>query len=255
MKITLKKVERESLHTLNEKEIQQRLYGRYHRDGAAPVKGSSQNLLSPKFETNEPSKSFSFTNWLQNFMNYTQSLFSGFRQKFPWKFAAIITGLLVAVIILFQFLSVWFGKVETASTIPPKVKMALSNDVLKVPTGTRQSATKKIETVTPAPSEVFSAHLVTTNKMNEAQAPKKRYYTVQVCTYERESDAQQLTHELKSLNFPAFYLPLPSLQQRITHYVVFLGKEETYAGANTKLNEFRKTEDFQKFPDSFIRSL
>lgn len=237
MKIFSKKSEVESLHALNEKEIQKRLYGRYHREAMpAGEKPSTNNAARavPELEIPDISRSFSFSNRLKAFPARFQNAFLSFWQKFPWKFSGFLIGFLVAFVILFQVFSSWFGKVKA---VPPASGLNAVNEPapLALPV-------KKVEVSLPRPTI-------------QAQAPRKSYYAVQICTYQREGDARQLTRVLESLNFPAFYLHNLSAQERITFYTVFLGKEETYAAAKARLNEFRKTEASQKFPDSFIRSL
>ena len=85
-----------------------------------------------------------------------------------------------------------------------------------------------------------------------SEASKKAYYAVQICTYQKETDAKALEEELKRSNFSAFSL---RMQGKIPYYVVFIGKDESYAGANEKLKEFRASDQYQKFPDAFIRSI
>ena len=247
MKFTLKKTETGSLHPLNEKEIQKRLYGRYHRDDTTSAADPNCNSTLPKAEIRNTSRpSFSLTVWFANFTGRLQGLFLKFGRKFPWKFSVIVTGSLIVSVVLLQALSAWFGKVRINSQTPsePVVNKLVSASPIK----------KSIEVAAPPSLSAAPAARPAATTVDKG-VQRKRYYAVQVCTYERETDAQQLTNELKGLNFPAFHLRFPSSQQGLTHYVVFLGKEETYATANAKLNEFRKTKDFQRFPDSFIRSI
>ena len=252
-KLLSKKSEREPSRPLNEREIQERLYGRYHRD---TVLVSPDVNIKPPLPQAEPKvkrlntlNTSSFAQSFKTVFTTCRGLVSSFVRKFPWKFAAWVTVSLVVVIISFQFVSLWFAKIKS---IPKAPKVSVQNEPV-VPVAVKVDQVKTVS-APPAPVSI-SVSQGQSSQSNAPTAYKKKFYAVQVCTYEREEDARQLTSELQKLNFPAFYRQFLSSHQRIPHYVVFLSQEDTFAEANAKLNEFRKTRHFLTFSDSFIRSL
>ncbi|MBI4357871.1 MAG: SPOR domain-containing protein [Candidatus Omnitrophica bacterium] len=226
---------------MNEQEIQKRLYGRYHRDSASSVKNLTNSTAPHQVKVVAPEESISFSDWLRA---HVRAPLRQFLQRIPWKFAAIVTITLIAMIVGLQMISFWFGQLKAASDareISPRADVQVKKETAEV----------RVETKRPAASLASPASMVAISQ----ETPKKKYYAVQVCTYQREQDALQLIEELKNSRFPAFYVRLPSRQQKTLYYVVFLGKEETYQAASAKLKEFRKTQIFQRFSDSFIRSI
>ena len=260
-KILSKKGQGEPLHTLDEKEIQKRLYGHYHRE-IVPSRESSDfsrtTQSSSQFPFPERAPSISFLTQLRMFVTQFREVVLRTVQKFPWKFAAIVMALLFAAVVVFQFISFSFEKTRTFfrkqnGVVVQKVEEPLTASKLQMVVkgeASEKSELKKVE------SKAVPVTVVPIQSENAvAQLPKKKFYAVQVCTYQREEDAQKLARELQSLNFPAFYRQFLSSQQRISQYIVFLGKDETYTQANARLSEFRKTKQFLTFEDSFIRSL
>ena len=268
MKLFSKKSEADTLHTLDEKEIQKRLYGRYHRETTVPVHhfNSNVNAAYPKLEIKAPSKAVPLSTRFNDFLMRLKGPFSSFFNTFPWKLAGIVSAGLVISIVLFQALSFWLSRLKevsldhsrnvtahasktrhVANTKPEDTKERLQKAQVPKKSRTTESATLgSIATTFQSPLSLAKPIEVTL---------KKKYYSVQICTYQREQDAKQLTEELKDSNLSAFYLRIPSSQQQMPHFVVFLGKEETYAGAGARLKDFQKTQHFQKFPDSFVRSV
>lgn len=244
MKLLSKKSGREaSFHVLNEKEIQERLYGRYHRETMSRGREVGTNsLLSPAGSGPRGSTVFSLSQRLVPFLKTCREFTFALVRKFPWKFAVAITGLLGASLIVFPLISFWFAKAKSV--------MDASQKVVQEEIQTNPTETAMVPPVSrPVPVSV------TQSQSNAPIVPKRKYYAVQVCTYERERDARQLTSELRNMNFPAFYRRFLSTRHGIPHYVVFLSQEESFTGANARLNEFRKTKHFLTFSDSFIRSL
>ncbi|MBI4372979.1 MAG: SPOR domain-containing protein [Candidatus Omnitrophica bacterium] len=246
MKLFEKKINGESLQTLDEKEIQKRLYGRYHLETASKAAVSKAHhskipsLELPKtLKPSVPSASF-----IKGFASQIQGAFVSGIKKFPWALAGIVLAALTLSIISLQILSIWFGTVresapEKNTVRESKIEVSSSKPV---PAGSSSALSSATVTERERPTPISAL-------------PQKRYYAVQVCTYQKESDAVRLTDELKNENFDAFYLRMASSQQRQPHYVVFLGKEETYAATNSKLNAFKKSRYFQQFSDSYIRSI
>lgn len=257
MKLFLKKSREESLHTLDEKEIQKRLYGKYHRDAPPKAQSNVPGALR-KIEISSHLKPAVLLQEMENSSSSAPTNFIGLFQKFPWKFAGILTAALITTIVLLQLLSFWFSKLRIAhhESRPEKV-MRSALPAVQLPREIKKSQANSVPTFHPqAITPVVVQPNVSRSNDSQISLPRQRYYAVQICTYQREEDSAQLVAELKRLNFHAFFRRSPASQPGgPTHYEVFLSKEETYAAANARLNEFRKTNQFQKFSDSFIRSL
>lgn len=72
------------------------------------------------------------------------------------------------------------------------------------------------------------------------------FYTIQVCVYEKEAEAQRLVNEWKKKNFDSFIYPAKSKTK--TKYRVCIGK------FTSKENALKTYEDLKKdFKDSFVR--
>ena len=256
------------MHTLDEKEIQKRLYGKYHRETGSSVHNTSNpNATLPRLEIPKVSKPPFFSESFKSTFASAWNSFFVFLKKIPWRFTAIIVGGLILAIALLQGLSFWFAKMKAAPHRIHHAAHVVKSEHLVRKTSVKAIEAKKetvrVETlkkkIEPRTEPVAALPIaIPAPPLSPAQAGetiKKRYYSVQICTYQREQDAQQLTDELKNMSFHAFYLRILSSQQQIPHYVVFLGKEDTYSEASARLKEFRKTQQFQKFSDSFIRSI
>ena len=260
MKLFTKKEEGESLRILNEKEIQKRLYGKYHLEQNAQTPTLKTHSDSSQLEVPKLSKPFVFPAYFKVFAARMQGLLVATTKKFPWKFAMIVTGALTLAVILLQVLSIWFGRIKPSS--PPETSAVKTEKTNAAAGELKAVESKKIMKTEEGKIELASTSplsVVTDTKpetlAQKVEMPKRKYYAVQVCTFQREQDAQRLTTELRGLSFEAFYLRMGSSQQRQPHYVVFLSREETYAAADSKLNTFRKTRSFEQFSDSYIRSI
>ncbi|MBI4395321.1 MAG: SPOR domain-containing protein [Candidatus Omnitrophica bacterium] len=250
MKIFEKKVDDDSLHTLNEKEIQKRLYGRYHLESNSKATALETPSPNPtRLEIPKAVTSSVVSTSFKDFLARSQKVLLLAGKKFPWTFATIVISALALSVISLQVLSIWFGKMKPPE--PSEISVATGE-------ANRFSQAKKVPEVkafssSPALSPPTAAGSALTAQL--AEGAKKKYYAVQVCTYQKEQDAARLATELKASNFDAFYLRMASSRQRQPHYVVFLGKEESYLGANSKLDAFRKSRYYEQFSDSFIRSI
>ena len=233
MNLFIKKTSGDSLHSLNEEEIQKKLYGTFHKNTL------SQNLsLKPS-----PSKSVPFirpkvaekpaSDLVPQFKLLAQKSVKTI-QSFPWKFSIVTMGLVFLSIYSFQFISGAFQDFSKARTFQQV---------------TTQNTKALEETVKSDPETSVIQN------QKSVVSPKKTFYAVQICTYQKESDAKSLARILKDLNFSSFYLRMYGSQNKIPYYVVFIGKNESYAAANEKLKEFRKSDQYQKFPDAFISSI
>ena len=246
MKFFLKKSSEGSLQSLNEEEIQKKLYGAFHKNTASQSTGVTFNgpksvpFLCPKLEKSESHLGSSLKICTEKFLKTLKS--------FPWKFSILVVGFIILSIYSFQFLSgaiqnfsKTFKQQATPVANQSAEKIEIKAEIQKV------SQVKKIDR-----SEALSVPI---QNDKPAVLSKKTYYAVQICTYQKETDAKTLSNELKRSNFPAFYMRMQGFQNKTPYYVVFLGKNESYAGANDKLKEFRNSDQGQKFPDAFIRSI
>jgi len=158
----------------------------------------------------------------------------------PWRSAVGLGIGLAIALALFRFASFWLGHWTGPSLAPPGV--------------TGQPRPEPVE----AEGRSVPARAVesqSTPGSFRAGTDQQKAYAIQVCTYQRERDAQQLTNELRGLNFSAFYQRILSPDQKIPFYLVFLGRTESYAAAKAQLEQFRRTALYQKFTDSFVRSI
>lgn len=262
MKFLSKKSNSETLKALNEREIQERLYGKYHADfpkatnsngptnTATLFKPEIKSRLEPQFSSQPSSKnpavSFNFftlaVKWLKNF---------------PWKFSGLVVGSLAGVIFVLQIFSTWVETLERKSVQAPTQKSVSMSIEAEPPAVKANLASVSDQNLRVGPLLTKTVQPVVEAKPTAPKVPdlpKKKYYVVQVCTYFQESDARELTQKLQNLNFSAFYHRMIS-GQGTPHYLVFLGKEETYSQARAQLENFKKTPEFKNFQDSFVRSV
>jgi cell division septation protein DedD len=254
VKLFSKKTNQEPLKTLNEREIQERLYGKYHADSpkvsaTASVRTATlpkievKNRLEPSFSS-QPSRKTASLDFASPVIKFFKAI--------PWKFAGLMLGSLVGIIFVLQILSSWMGSLKEES---------VSSRIKKSAAEFREVAQVKIEKASipalgvKAETEAIQPIAETKPITPKAAAFKKKYYAVQVCTYFQESDAKELTQKLNHLNFSAFYQRVYSNAQNTSHYLVFLGKEETQSAAQAQFQAFKKSPEFQSFPDSFVRSI
>ncbi|OGW87112.1 MAG: hypothetical protein A3C35_06955 [Omnitrophica bacterium RIFCSPHIGHO2_02_FULL_46_11] len=261
MKLFLKKPRLEEIHTLDEKEIQKRLYGKYHRETQEKNQNKKTTVPASKIEFSNPLKPAPTPQVNESSTADKFGKLPRIFQSFPWKFSFLLTAALLVTVTSLQLLSFWFSKMKipSARTRSKTISLPPARLSARPSVESPKPAAKKSETsVTNSPRTQTAAPAIPAIIAPSAPAqitpPKQRYYAVQVCTYQREEDAARLVTGLKDLNFPAFFRRTTS-QQGMTHYEVFLSKDVTYAAANSRLGEFRKTHQSQEFPDSFIRSL
>ena len=258
MKFFSKKSEPASPKTLNEKEIQKRLYGRYHREGSPEASGKTVSAISPQLEIPRVRKSLPSTHLTKDISVKVLGATSRVAKKIPWGYAVIVLGALVALAVLFQVLSMRLSKKQFAVQESLSQTKAVSPVAVTQPRQTeKRPAVKREPPQVPAVTPMKTVPPVPASPTPESPVSVSRsnYYAVQVCIYQRETDAAALTQKLKGMKFDAFYQRRLSPQQRVPRYVVFLGREKSYAEATSSLGEFKKTEAFNQFPDSFIRSL
>lgn len=239
MKFFLKKPSDVSLQSLNEEEIQKKLYGTFHKNTKSH-QNSSVTFNTPKqaaFTRPQTSEQTPPSELDANIQQSIDKLLKGF-QSFPWKFSLVVIGCLILGIYSLQFIS---GALHQFSKLKPSKQYMIS--------ATGQS-TVKASRKAEQPAAAVPPPVQADKPLSEAS--KKAHYAVQICTYQKEADAKALEDELKKSNFSAFSL---RMQGKIPYYVVFIGKNESYAGANEKLKEFRSSDQYQRFPDAFIRSI
>lgn len=82
--------------------------------------------------------------------------------------------------------------------------------------------------------------------------PVNDFYSIQVCIYNDSQRAEDLVSQLKEKGFDAFYSRLTTRTNRVL-YTVFVGRFDTSKAANEYYAQFKDTDVFQQFPDSFIK--
>ena len=245
MNLFVKKSAGDSLHSLNEEEIQKKLYGTFHKSVL------SRNVsLKPNVSKNVPFvRSQVVEKPVSNLVPQLKFLSRKsikIVQSFPWKFSIVTIGLVLLSIYSFEFLSGTFqnlskaraSKLETVYNIKALEKTGRNTEKVEL------DQIKKTD-----------QHVSVIHNEKPLDLPQKAFYAVQICTYQKESDAKALAKSLKASNFSSFYLHMQGFQNKTPYYVVFIGKNESYAAANEKLKEFRNSDQYQKFPDAFIRSI
>lgn len=234
MKFFLKKPSEDSLQSLNEEEIQKKLYGTFHKNTGS--QNTSVTFNTPKQTPfTRPQSTDRSPSELDESIKALTDRITKAVQSFPWRFSLVVVGLIILSIYSFDFLS---GAIHRLSQPKPSQEAAISQTAQSTEKASVKTESSKVTPKKSAQSAVAS--------------PQKTYYAVQICTYQKEADAKALVSELKNSNFSTFYL---RMQGKIPYYVVFLGKNESYAGAHEKLKEFRASDQYQKFPDAFIRSI
>src|SRR3989338_2073599 len=198
-----------SLRPLEEKDIQKRLYGRYHRDSIReaknPISASKSDL---KLEITGLKKERSGAAAFKVFLKKSLELAVMVAKSIPWKFTALISVALIATVVLFQLFSF----------VAAKSRHAKEERVSQ----TKASAVERIETRKKREPILKSENSPLSQVTREAKQEKVKYYAVQVATYQREEDALGLQENLKALGFSsAFYLASQSARQRSPLYGVF----------------------------------
>jgi len=252
VKLFDKKVTGDSLRSLNEEEIQKKLYGTFHKTTTIKNTGSSFTktvpFMRPKLMEKKDSELLLALNAFKN------KLFLSLK-SFPWKFSLIVIGLVISSVYSFQFFSTAIHNFAKEREAKKHAAVSLQAEKAKNKIESAKDKSAEDSKVVAKKADEPVAMIPAVQNENPLELPKKPYYAVQICTYQKESDAKGLSGELKKSNFDAFYLKMQGPQNKVPYFVVFLGKDESYSGANRSLKEFRRSEQFQKFPDAFIRSL
>lgn len=250
MNLLSHKSKENSLGTLDEKQIQERLYGKYHKGNhpnAAPQVRTEPPAISPKGLTPPPKKIELYQEWKALSHEWAEA-FNHFAKGFPWKVVGSIGIALIASVLVAQNVGQWLANWNS-----------LDSDKEFRQTSQGPESSKLAVRAAPAPVKkaLLPQELSRSEGIVSPTLPvvKQKHYAVQVCTYQRTKDAEELVKQLQALHFSAFYKQSASREERIPLYVVFLDRAETYAQAKAQLDEFRKTALFQKFSDSFILSL
>lgn len=81
------------------------------------------------------------------------------------------------------------------------------------------------------------------------------YYSIQICTYYSESDANNLIEELEALSLPAFHITSPVRGSESKMHLVMLGKDASASDAQKRLEEFKKLGISKKFSDAYVRKV
>ena len=284
---------------LNEREIQEKLYGKYrvpqknkieantkesHRffsgeanSGIAQLE-ADQATESPVSEPIENSKKASITaaSSSTNYARYATQAAQGsnspvaylaiLKSKRFWKILGLLLVLSVGTLILQKL---WMQLSEfrsQAKSTQTDNQFSVSDSAIPVVSSTKKqdvsatvasSESALLETLrNDAASHVPLREPIETTKSENLNESIENPFSVQVCTYRLESDAQRLTERLQTENFSAFYQPSASRRDRNPKfYVVYVSREATYQDAQLALNKFKQSSISKEFPDAYIRKL
>lgn len=144
---------------------------------------------------------------------------------------------------------------EADVKVKPSRKKPVSQEDVKS-AGEENNAEKAVVTRPGVPVAVSENSLSEPVKPNVPAAgeAKRQSFTIQVCTYRTEADAQKLTDRLKAMDLSARYEIAGSQSgESRRFYIVMIGKENTYEEAQTKLDAFKKLPVAVEFSDAYIR--
>lgn len=79
-----------------------------------------------------------------------------------------------------------------------------------------------------------------------------RSYTIQICVYEKQDEAEKLVSDLKKKGYPAWLLRRTSPKGKVYHNI-YIGRFATDKEASDFLNRLKSKEEFKEFKDSFVR--
>ncbi len=264
---------------LDEKQIQERLYGKYHKEAVKPSAGipplkkndgkQDSNIASDAPKIGEKSSGG------EGMGLPSMGSFMAFLSHVPWKFIGALAGAFVTTLLLVHLISSFVSRVKPEPSDIPAPKTQKPVVVTPMPgsgrisasTPSRQIAVKE-QLTTPAPvvprpvkTETTASQQITAPVASPAPVPpaasedatRGRFYGVQVCTYQRKADAETLVNDLNQKGFNSFFREVPG-QQR-SFFVVFLNRSKTYAEAQSVLAKFKAHEASSEFRDAFIRSI
>lgn len=242
---------------LDEKQIQEKLYGQY-RKGTIPAASKTDSVqLIPALESQpKPVQNMWVPAFKSGWSRFALTVIRFFK-PIPWPALSIVLISFVASAVLFQAVLFLVEKVRTIDWNASKRMTAVSfveteKSLVLPPVQTSPSVKAKLSGA--ASGVVNSPAIPQTSSTSQISAAKPKRYAVQVCTYEREEDAVQLVQRLNQLNFVPFYRKTISRQQKV-FYLVFLGSAATYEEARLQLSAFKKTQTSQQFRDAFVRSI
>lgn len=259
MKFVLKKLVKSELRVLNEREIQERLYGSY-RGSTGSTDGQSIGTVEsmPKLRFSPPQNLSVWVEWFQPAMARISKGMTSFSTRISPRLAGIVMALILFFTVSFFAISHGFRSNSSTRYKPMMTSTTelVTSELSETLHGTRiDVGSIGAQATLPVSRDSREADLLPMDATEKPADRMSTVYAVQICTYQRESDAIRLTKQLEEMNFKPFYRRMISHQLRTPFYVVFLGQESTYAGAQSLLKQFQKTELFRDFSDSFIRSL
>lgn len=82
----------------------------------------------------------------------------------------------------------------------------------------------------------------------------RRFYTIQVAVYDAASYAEKLVARFLAKKVDAFYRPVRTSRGKV-RYQVFIGRFDQYGQAQSELSRYRKLNLLAEFGDSFVRPL
>lgn len=274
---TLFQSKEKEMETLDEKQIQERLYGRYHRGSiSSQVAAPTQKQQNVAVSAEKTVKQEITPQAYREVSGGAFDIMIGVLRHIPWKFVGIVAGAFVTTLLLVNMIAYLFGKMKVDSEDGQKsghvqsvqveksdvkqstaVNQIVPIQKVKLPEGMSSASSVKTEkvpesnTLTLNPAQVSSG-MGADSKASE-NVTKQKFYAVQICTYQRETDAKTLVNELNQKGFKAFIKETHSQQRDF--YVVFLERSKSYTDAKNTLNRFKASDLSSQFQDAFIRSI
>ena len=172
--------------------------------------------------------------------------------------SGIIIGIIIALVLLIIGFNIWSQTSRDTVALPdpaaivsrPRAQQVRSEETRVITTTSvdEEAATISDIPVTEPTGEVESIMGTT----EEPLAPP--FYTMQICVYEDINRAQDLSAELEDAGKEAFYQKFTTRAGRQL-YAVYIGRYPTSETGISAFRKFKESEEFSKFPDSFVKWL
>lgn len=279
MFLFLKKKREESLRPLTEREIQEKLYGHFtakpsrdetHAAMAEEESGVSQLFTPPSAQQHpkEVPSSQSVSVGLGKPASFSKPL----GQRWEEQFSGDGFPKLSVPKILRMKKPRWIEKMESIPLSRVAVSFfalvliivslrALAQAVFNISPGIKikafpvRNVEKPVSLSTAAeqkPVNLSVSEVATISKTSAPVIPKK-FYTIQLITYDGAVPTQNLVERLREKNLDAFSKSAKTSRGK-ERYQVFLGRFTAYDQAQAQLARYRSLNLLAEFPDSFVRS-
>ncbi len=169
----------------------------------------------------------------------------------------MVIGLAVLTIVFLIIVFNMWSRSSRNDVIAPSDNVAKRSFSSVIP-GKSSGTTESVTAITGLPSTAKStddtAQVSDTSGggIEPVKPIKDSFYTIQICVYEDKQRALDLVTRLKQDGVDAFYESITTRTGRVL-YTVYRGRYETLRVANNSFTDFKKTDGFKEFPDSFIK--